>query len=139
MYIDITTIKSWLHQARLDLSSWIHPGERVSTTTMSTTTTNTTTTPPPAPLPDEAQLSLLQAKLRLVTEGLHRIGYEKDGPNKYIERFGVDAAACRRLLSMIGAPTHTAGQQLGGALSPQRTDAGKPQQVTWSKHPTGIV
>ena len=104
----------------------------MSTTTTNTTTGTTTTSVQTPSLPDEAQLSLLQAKLRLVTEGLHRIGYEKDGPNKYIERFGVDAAACRRLLSMIGAPAHP------GTPPQQRPpDAGKPQQVTWSKHPTG--
>lgn len=84
-------------------------------------------------LPIEQRVSLLEAKLRVVADGLQRIGYESDGGGRLAERFGVDAAACRKLLNMIGAPV----QQQVSSKQPQPEAPGtlfKP--VTWSKDPS---
>jgi len=50
----------------------------------------------------EARVHWLEQKLYLACDSLHKLGYEKDGPNRTIERFGVEANAARRVLEAIG-------------------------------------
>jgi hypothetical protein len=88
-------------------------------------------------LPIEQRVSLLEAKLRVVVEGLTRLGYEQDGPNRLTERFGVDAAACRKILSAIGGDGTPTSLQTGPAKEnkvPPGQNLFKP--VAWSKDPS---
>lgn len=50
----------------------------------------------------EARVHWLEQRLYLACDNLHKLGYEKDGPNRFTERFGVDASAARRVLEAIG-------------------------------------
>ncbi len=85
-------------------------------------------------MPIEQRVSLLESKLRIVVEGLQRIGYEQDGPGRLTERFGVDAAACRKLLNIIGAPTVQTSTGKVESKQPPGQTLFKP--VTWSKNPS---
>lgn len=92
----------------------------------------------------EARVHWLEQRLWLACEGLQKLGYEYDGPGKLIERFGVDANACRRMLEAIGPWQRTdltniqAVQLPPPVVQPQqpRRDSHMFKKVEWSRDPS---
>jgi len=92
----------------------------------------------------EARVHWLEQKLYLACDNLHKLGFEKDGPNKTIERFGVEANACRRILDAIGPWQRTNFDSIQALQLPvpnireqqQRKDAHMFNKVEWSKDPS---
>ena len=92
----------------------------------------------------EARVHWLEQRLYLACDNLNKLGYEYDGPNRVVERFGVDASAARRILEAIGPwqrtnfdnvqaiqlPVPNVQQQRPGA------DAHMNKKVVWSKDPS---
>ena len=91
----------------------------------------------------EARVSYLEDKLYVACEGLHRIGFERDG-NQYVDRWGVDASAARTILRQIGNWNRTISlaNPAAALLSPPTIQQQQVQSrplsnpVTWSKDPS---
>ena len=89
----------------------------------------------------EARVHWLEQRLYLACDSFHKLGYEKDGPNRTIERFGVDASAARRVLEAIGPWQRTNLNNVQAIQLPpptikqqeQRRDSHMHKTVVWSK------
>ena len=89
----------------------------------------------------EARVHWLEQRLWLACDSLYKLGYERDGPNRMTERFGVDANAARRVLEAIGPWQRTNFDNVQAIQLPppnvQSTLRATPpltQKVTWTKH-----
>lgn len=90
----------------------------------------------------EARVHWLEQRLYLACDSFHKLGYEKDGPNATVERFGVDASAARRVLEAIGPWQRTNFDSIAPAvqLPPptikdvQRQSPLLSKPVVWTKH-----
>ncbi len=87
------------------------------------------------------RICFLEDRLYIACEGLFRIGNERDG-KVYTERYGVDAAAARTILSTVGQWQRTFSAQNPAAAQlqpPAVLNARKEQplfkKVEWSKDP----
>ena len=90
----------------------------------------------------EARVHWLEQRLYLACDGLHKLGYEKDGPSRVVERFGVEANAARRVLEAIGQWQRTNFDNVQAIQLPpptikdvQRTSPPLSKPVVWSKMP----
>ena len=89
----------------------------------------------------EARVHWLEQRLYLACDSLHKLGFEKDGPNRFVERFGVDANAARRVLEAIGPWQRTNFDNIQAIQLPpptiQQQQTQQPElfkKVVWTKH-----